>query len=270
MKHLIIRLLALCTGILFGPLSAHAQNSMYWNYTPDTDYSGLGPNGGTIVVPMLLQAGDPVPGIGTQINLTLTISEIRSYYAPQGTYTWNNTPPGGAVYPGPIYPNNVYTDLPDQNVTSLPTTINGISIADDYYGWWYEALNEGLIVYLGEFDITVSAYPPPPEGYQMNLALTVIGWDGGGNLHINEADEAVKGYLSFFDTIYSDFDVTLTARFSAFTLEDFSEPTSQFWFLLPTVTYELIPEPSAPILLLGGAAAARLLHRRKTKTTPAA
>jgi len=256
-------ILAVCTGMLLGPLTTHAQESWYEADTENTDYSGLGPNGGTIIVPMVLYPGDPeVPGIGTSFNLTVTVSAITPYYAPAGTYTWNNTPPVGVTYPGPLYPDNVYTDLPAQNVTSLPAVVNGVDYADDFFGWWDEVMNEGLLVYLGEFTITVGNYPPPPPGYEMRMASTIIGWQPGGVLSGGDGILG-KGYLTFFETIYSDYDVTLNVRFTAFAESDFSEPIGQFWSMLPFVTYQVVPEAGTPMLLLLGMAA--LLGKRRIK-----
>jgi len=162
-----------------GRVSVHAQSSLYLVDPQQVDYSGLGPNGGTITLPLVLSAGDPVPGIGSQFSITVTLSSITALHVPEGIYQWNNTHPMSAAA-GPLYPDNVYTLLPSENLRSLPTSINGISLENDPDGWWQQALEVSeLIVDLGTFSMTVGNYPNAPD-YAVDPANTLFAWEPWG------------------------------------------------------------------------------------------
>ncbi len=235
--------------------AVYAQSSLYLIDPQQVDYSGLGPNGGTIILPLVLSAGDPVPGIGPQFSISVTLSPITALHNPEEVYQWNNTHPmSGAA--GPLYPDNVYTLLPSENLRSLPTTLNGISLEDDPDGWWQEALEVSeMIVYLGTFSMTVGAFPNVP-GYAVDPENTLYAWEPLGNV-IVDGDEATRGYRPF-GPLNIDFGQTHEFRFTAFAESDFSQPPGQFFWIQAYVTYAAIPEPeTATLLLAAGAIAIR-------------
>jgi len=232
----------------------------------------LGANGGTIVVPMVLTSGDPLPGIGSSFNVNLTISPFTAYFADPNPYEWRNIPafngPLGDPVLGVLYPEQIYEELPASNTNILPEVINGVSWVANLAGWYQQALSEGYIQYLGEFTITVGSLPSTPDGYVLNNGQTgilYVNW-----YHLNYYEQTLEPNAGFYANVgefATNFGQAHTFLFTGFNggNPDALIPPDYLpaWMAYLQASWDVIPEPSASLLLiLGGAALARRRRQR--------
>lgn len=217
------QLFSLISASFFFTLSppSYGQWSVYWEDPVAVDYSGLAPNGGTIIVPMVLVSGDPIPGIGTEFNVTYTISPFNSEYG--ANHEWMNSPAPENGQDGPIlgglYPTNLYSDLPESNTNPIPLTINGIDYTGNEYQWWQAALSEGYLQYLGSFTVTPGDLPPTPEGYQLVISETGVGYGSWQGASLSDTF-VISGFYAEPVTYVTDFGVTTVWNYAAFSATD--------------------------------------------------
>ncbi|WP_262249962.1 DUF11 domain-containing protein [Parapedobacter soli] len=144
----------------------------------------FGPDGGTIDLVYTLASGDPVPGIGTEFTVPVTISEFRSHFGEDHKWLDYRLEAGGTVLTlrpdvGPNGINGWYDGLPpnNQQAEGPPLAHNR---TDNVFT---TRLEEGAIDELGRFSMTIGNYPVAPAGYTVKTEAFEV--TAAGDLEIN-------------------------------------------------------------------------------------
>jgi hypothetical protein len=261
-----------CAMLLAANLTAFAEtvNTRYIDDSENADYSGLGPDGGDIIIPMILYKGPALPEITTPFNVTFTLSPVTLYYADENTPSpsWSQTPTG-EPFPSAAFPTGLFNAIPPKNSVIPPLDIDGINIFDDSGAWFAKAIDQDIVEWSGEFTITTYAneVPEAPEGFE--LTLNSIGW---GVTHLMAGDQSTSafGYAIFtvFDTQYTEFGAITRFRFAAISDGD-NAPEDlghhAIWTAAADLEYSPVPEPSTIGLVLAAGGALALRQRRRAR-----
>ncbi len=260
--------------VILGAGAALAQSSTYLSLPENADYSGMTPEGGDVVVPYGLFFGTPPPSLGTQFDITITVSAITSY-VPGVTYAWTTTgadPSLGVA--GLNYPANLLDTLPASNQTTLPLTVGGVTLDPGLNTrLWMEAnFAEGNLEFLGEFTLTISALPSTP-GYHAPTQLNI--WSESHSLLV-DGGVVLAGFWATMGpplnesdaegaTRLTDFNTSLTYRFTGFSNGASLPITSltPMWSNSGFVQFDAVPEPSVYMLLGFAGLVGYLVRRRK-------
>lgn len=254
--------LALC-----GIASSRAQ-SVYVMDPLGADFTGMGANGGTIVVPYNLASGTAVAGLGNAFNVTFTVSDLTPFTG-GNDYTWLN-PTQNANGDG-IYTNTIGTEYDiDSLLNNLPSNnrddFNNPGTSLDQ--WMRDRLADSDLTALGSFTVTTSA-APTVSGYNITNDVVTLSsnWDmessgiGNGNLHqgvwaapigapVNPTTSVVSGDLN---TTHGGSTLFQFTAFDDLTLGNtITQHDFPFWKASGTLTYEAVPEVSTSMLVVGG------------------